>query len=383
MRTRLGRVALALLLFFAGCSAAPLQSPVAETSAARTTRATPLLGAADGAAVAAPRAAATELPFSFVRAGRRFEGVLTVPVHARGERLPSVVLVHGSGPMSRDGVMPGQLGLGFGFDFPVYAELARELARLGYVVARYDKRSCAGTRFCGDEPSGWALAPTLVEPDTVIDDFVEDAKAAYQRLVDYEFVDARRTLFVGHSQGAQLVPRLLTDMAEVPAGVMLTPPYRSVPALLREQGQLLVRIMREAGKPQRMVEGYELIRAADWLDALEQGKPVPASILGQPLSLWRSWIRASQEAPHLARTLRRPLLVVGGEYDYNVSRDQLRLWQEWLAGSPHRVTLLPCMTHALNCISQAGPRLIESRDIGHHIDRNLVQQLGGFLMETL
>ncbi|HEU5072768.1 MAG TPA: alpha/beta fold hydrolase, partial [Polyangiaceae bacterium] len=294
-----------------------------------------------------------------------------------------VVLVHGSGPMSRDGVMPGQLGLGFGFDFPVYAELARELSRLGYVVARYDKRSCAGTRFCTDESSAFGLLSDAGEHETVVDDFVEDAKAAYRRLADYDFVDSRRIVFVGHSQGAQLVPRLLTDMAEVPAGVMLTPPYRDVPALLREQGQLLVRIMETAGKPQRAVEGYDLIRAADWLDALQQGKPTPPRILGQPLPLWRSWIRASQEAPRLARTLRRPLLVVGGEYDYNVSRDQLRLWQEWLAGSPHRVAVVPCMTHALNCISQSDPRLIESRDIGHHIDRDLVEQLGGFLTETL
>lgn len=279
--------------------------------------------------------------------------------------------------------MPGQLGLGFGFDFPVYAELARELTRLGYVVARYDKRSCAGTRFCGSDPTAWGLLETPPEREMVVDDFVEDAKAAYRRLADYEFVDERRIVFVGHSQGAQLVPRLLTDVPEVPAGVMLTPPYRDVPALLREQGQLLVRIMHEAGRPHGVVEGYDLIRAADWLEALKVGKPAPAQILGQPRSLWRSWIRASQEAPHLARTLRRPLLVVGGEYDYNVSRDQLRLWQEWLAGSPHRVAVVPCMTHALNCISQSDPRLIESHDIGRHIDRNLVERLGGFLTETL
>jgi len=290
--------------------------------------------------------------------------------------------------MSRDGVMPGQLGLGFGFDFPVYAELARELSRLGYVVARYDKRTCLGTRYCDSEPNGLggvsALTQSgLVERDSVVDDFVEDAKAAYRRLSDYEFVDPGRIVFVGHSQGAQLVPRLLTDVPEVPAGVMLTPPYRDVPALLREQGELLVRIMQEAGKPRGVVEGYDLIRAADWLDALKDGKPTPARILGQPLPLWRSWMRASQEARELARTLRRPLLVIGGDYDYNVSKDQLRLWQQWLAGSPHRVAVLPCMTHALNCISQSDPHLIESHDIGHRIDRDLVEQLGGFLTETL
>jgi len=377
----LGWAALALLLG-GGCSAAPLQPSAADQSQSPRAAAPGSLHLGHPE-IAALGGRAAESPFSFVRGGRRFEGTLSVPAHRPGARLPSVVLVHGSGPMSRDGVMPGQLGLGFGFDFPVYAELARELSQLGYVVARYDKRTCEGTRFCNSEPNGLGLVPDLVEHDTVIDDFVEDAKAAYQRLRDYEFVDAERIVFVGHSQGAQLVPRLLTDLEEVPAGVMLTPPYRDVPALLREQGQLLVRIMQEAGKPYRMVEGYDLIRAADWLEALKDGRPTPSRILGQPLGLWRSWIRASQEARVLARTLRRPLLVVGGDYDYNVPVDQLRLWREWLAGSPHRVAVLPCMTHALNCISQADPRLIESRDIGHHIDRELVEQLGGFLTETL
>ncbi|HEY6725465.1 MAG TPA: alpha/beta fold hydrolase [Polyangiaceae bacterium] len=383
MRTRLGRVALALLTCFGGCSAAPLQPSAVEPSITEASVAQPAQPGPAGGRAVLGSAAATESPFSFVRGGRRFEGVLSVPAHRRGDRLPSVVLVHGSGPMSRDGVMPGQLGLGFGFDFPVYAELARELTRLGYIVARYDKRTCAGTRFCTNDAMGWGLAFGAAEQDMLIDDLVEDAKAAYGRLLQYEFVDARRTVFVGHSQGAQLVPRLLTDMAEVPAGVMLTPPYRDVPALLREQGQLLVRIMQEAGKPHRIAEGHDLIRAAAWLDALKLGRPTPARILGQPLSFWRSWIRASQEAPQLARTLRRPLLVVGGDYDYNVSRDQLRLWQEWLAGSPHRVAVVPCMTHALNCISQADPRLIQSRDIGHRIDRDLIRQLGGFLTESL
>lgn len=382
MRTRLGAAALALPLWLGGClggsSAAPLEPSLAKPLAATWASADPAR-----AESSVRRVAAAETPFSFVRDGRRFEGVLSVPAHVEGARLPSVVLVHGSGPMSRDGVMPGQLGLGFGFDFPVYAELAHELSRLGYVVARYDKRSCIGTLYCDAEPQGFGLVPTLSDNDTVVDDFAEDAKAAYRRVAEYDFVDAGRIIFVGHSQGAQLVPRLLTDLEEVRAGVMLTPPYGDVPALLREQGQLLVRIMRAAGKPHRIAEGYELLRAAYWLDELQHGKPTPTRILGQPLPLWRSWMRASQDARRLARTLRRPLLVVGGDYDYNVSRDQLRSWQQWLEGSPHRVAVLPCMTHALNCISQSDPKLIESRDISHHIDSELIDELGVFLTETL
>jgi alpha-beta hydrolase superfamily lysophospholipase len=327
---------------------------------------------------------AAEVAFSFEREGRSFGGRLTLPERQLGQRLPGVVLVHGSGPMSRDGFMPGQLGLGFGFDFPVYAELARELAALGYVVARYDKRTCLDAGRCGPHSlTSFGLGSSVVAEDASIDDFVEDAKAAYQKLTEYDFVDGSRVVFVGHSQGAQLVPRLLTELESVPSGVMLTPPYQELPELLRQQGERLVHVMRQAKKYDRVREGYELIRASKMLTGLRNGSPTPEYILGQPVQLWRSWLRASQEAPRLARALERPLLVVGGTYDYNVAPEEMRLWSQWFSGSPHRVTVLPCVTHALNCISQEDPTQIEARHIGRRIDSSLLQSLAGFLGTTL
>jgi len=327
---------------------------------------------------------ASREPFSFQRGGQAFAGTLSVPARRAGTRVPGIVIVHGSGPMSRDGTMPGQLGLGFGFDFPVYAELAKELSRLGYAVVRYDKRTCVSAGLCGSkELLGAGTWSKLAEQETLVDDFVDDAKAAYEALVAQDFIDGERVVFVGHSQGAQLVPRLLTELRAVPAGVMLTPPYSPVPELLREQGRLLIRVMRQAGKPDRVSEGFDLLRAARLLDALEEDRPTPDKILGQPLALWRSWMRASQEAPVLARSLERPLLVVGGAYDYNVSPDELHSWTEWLAGSPHRVALLPCVTHALNCITESDPTRIRASDIGRHIAAELVREVAAFLSSTI
>jgi alpha-beta hydrolase superfamily lysophospholipase len=393
MRFGLGSVAVSAALSWlalggltsglAGCSSAIIQEPSSldqrERSSAGVER-----SAKQTRTSSAPRISSRELPFSFERAGQHFGGTLSVPKRPTGARVPGIVIVHGSGPMSRDGTMPGQLGLGFGFDFPVYAELARELSRLGYAVARYDKRTCVGAGLCGSSKVvGAGTWSGFAEHETQVDDFVDDAKAAYEALVAHDFIDAERIVFVGHSQGAQLVPRLLTELQSVPAGVMLTPPYSSVPDLLREQGRLLIRVMRQAGKPNRVSEGYDLLRAARLLDALEDGRPTPSKILGQPLSLWRSWMRVSQEAPLLARALERPLLVVGGAYDYNVSPEELRLWTEWLMGSPHHVALLPCVTHALNCISESDPTQIQAGDIGRRIATDLVHELAAFLSSTL
>src|SRR6185503_17394516 len=64
--------------------------------------------------------------------GLDLEGTLAVP-RGRGP-WPAVVLVQGSGPLGRDEILPGQLGIMFGFEVPVFRELGRALARAGFVV---------------------------------------------------------------------------------------------------------------------------------------------------------------------------------------------------------------------------------------------------------
>src|SRR3954468_15065612 len=83
-----------------------------------------------------------DLPLAFDRGLWHLQGTLTLPARDVGARVPAVVIVHGSGPMSRDGVMRGQIGLGFGFELPVYQRLAAALASHGFAVYRYDKRTC-------------------------------------------------------------------------------------------------------------------------------------------------------------------------------------------------------------------------------------------------
>src|SRR5690606_5462173 len=170
MRSERCWAAVWLPLFSWACSAAPIQTsssmdqqapPAAAIQVAQPSQ--PSDESSSG-----PLVRAAEVSFSFERAGQHFSGVLALPQRRLGEKLPGVVLVHGSGPMSRDGFMHGQLGLGFGFGFPVYAELSRELVKLGYVVARYDKRTCVGGGTCRQAPS-MGLNPLTAElaQDTV------------------------------------------------------------------------------------------------------------------------------------------------------------------------------------------------------------------------
>lgn len=331
---------------------------------------------------AKPRRPAEQLALSFDRGLWHMEGTLTLPERVEGEKVPAAVIVHGSGPMSRDGFMRGQIGLGFGFEMPVYKQLAEALTARGYAVYRYDKRSCGSFNGCKDDGPG-AIPYSLVEAEFSTGELVGDAEAALDALVGRPEIDADRTFFVGHSEGGELVPLLLSERPRVRGGVMLAPPFNTMGVVLEQQSERVKWAFAAAGDPQRGEdEGRVLDEAAIALRHVERGTHFGEPILGQPAGIWASWIDVALKVPEIARRLDRPLLVLGGSYDYNVAPSEIASWARWLAaspGAPHRVRVLDCVTHALNCIAQNNPTRIAPSDIGRDIAPEVVGEVTGFL----
>lgn len=329
-----------------------------------------------------PRLPAGEVPLAFDRGLWHLEGALSLPERFEGEKVPAVVIVHGSGPMSRDGIMHGQIGLGFGFELPVYKRLAEALSARGYAVYRYDKRTCGSFNGCTDRgPS--AMPYSMVEVEFATGEYVGDAEAALSAVLGRPEIDRDRTFFVGHSEGGGLVPVLLTERPEVRGGVMLAAPFNTMSVVLEQQGERLRWAFAAAGQPERAeTEGKQLIEAAGALKLIERGTHLGQPVLGQPPGLWASWIQMATVAPDLARKLDRPLLVLGGRYDYNVAASETELWARWLSESPrapHRVRVLDCVTHALNCITQQDPTRITDSDIGRDLAPELIDEMVRFL----
>jgi dienelactone hydrolase len=371
---RLAPVLGALLL--AGC-APPAKSaaPVVHGPAALT-------GPGNAANSAPARLPAEEIPLAFDRGLFHLEGSLTLPERAAGAKVPGVVIVHGSGPMSRDGLMHGQLGLGFGFDLAVYKQLAQALTARGYAVYRYDKRSCNTWSGCKEDGPG-KLPYEMALTELLTGQLVADAEAALDALSARPEVDRERLFYVGHSEGGELVPLLLSERPEVRAGVMLAPPFHTMGIVLQQQSERVRWAFTAAGEPDRGdLEGRALGEAALALRHVEEGTHFGAPILGQPAGLWASWIELALKIPDIARKLDRPLLVLGGTYDYNVAPSEVESWDLWLRGSPrpgHRVRVLPCVTHALNCIVQSDPTRIQPADIGHDVSPEVIGEVAGFL----
>ena len=117
-----------------------------------------------------PPEAGREVELSLGDDGRNIPATLTLP--SGDGPFPAVVLIHGSGPMDRDGTI--------GPNKP-YRDLAWGLAERGVATLRYDKRSFA-------RPEDLlALGQNL----TVQQEVIDDARLALALLRERDEIDAR------------------------------------------------------------------------------------------------------------------------------------------------------------------------------------------------
>ena len=130
--------------------------------------------------------------------GVMLAGTLTVP-NSAATPLPGFVLVHGSGCNDRDETIgPNK----------VFAQLANRLSNDGYVVLRYDKRSCgkSGGKF------------------PVRDRLIADARDAIAYLRSQPGIDPKRIYVLGHSEGGELAPSIAIADGQLRGIVLLAPP---------------------------------------------------------------------------------------------------------------------------------------------------------------
>jgi dienelactone hydrolase len=283
-------------------------------------------------------------------------GTLAMP--AGDGPFPGVVLLHTSGPQDRDETIGA---------FRPFQDLSQGLASRGIAVLRYDKRTTvyrtelAGTRDL-----------------TIRQEVIDDALAAVNLLRATPGVDGRRVFLAGHGLGGILAPRIGVLDGSLAGAVLLAAPSRPMSEVVRDQARWLL----EPGAPEgqrRAAPG--LLQEANALADVYAGRPGPPSgtILGASVSYWLDL--KAQRPLEAARSLGRPLLVLQGERDYQVSMLDFAGWKKELAGRPGVVLKsYPALNH-LFAPGEGRSTPAEYERPGH-VAAEVVEDIAAFVKKT-
>ncbi|MBQ1020218.1 alpha/beta hydrolase [Micromonospora sp. D93] len=161
------------------------------------------------AAQARPATPAADREITFTVDGTITYGTLHIPAHRRGQKMPAVLLLPGSGPTDRNGDQPPALTP------HTLAKLAGALAGDGVVSLRFDKYGTGRT----------GLGAYTGRPETLdYPAFVRQADAAYRLLAGQPEVNRRAVRLIGHSEGALTALRVAVTAEPRAAGVGLLQP---------------------------------------------------------------------------------------------------------------------------------------------------------------
>jgi len=217
---------------------------------------------------------------------------------------------------------------------------------------------------------------------TVKDEVLDDALAALRLLRETPGVDRRRLFVAGHSLGALLAPRIAILDGAVSHGpeglrgvVLLAAPSRPMSEVVRDQAQWLAG--PGASNAQRLA-APAIRKEADALADLYAGRPDPISrpILGASRSYWLD-LRA-QLPVDAARSFDRPILVLQGERDYQVTMNDFLGWRQALGGRRDvRFKSYPKLNHFFAAgEGRSGPE--EYRKPGH-VAAEVVDDIAAFV----
>ena len=241
---------------------------------------------------------------------------------------PALILVHGSGPQDRDETI--------GPNKP-FRDLAWGLASRGIAVLRYEKRTKHHAGKLG----------SMAKHVTVFEETVEDALAAVPVLKKHARIDKNKIFVLGHSLGGMLIPRIARhDKEKQVAGfIVLAGTTRPMEDIILEQYRYIFSLdnMLQENEKEML---KKLKKQVGLVKSKKLSMATPASDLpfGVPASYWLD-LRGYDPAA-LARRMTRPILILQGQRDYQVTMADFKRWKENLSSRKNAAfKVFPLLNH--------------------------------------
>lgn len=255
-------------------------------------------------------------------------GTLTIP-NGNGP-FPALVLVHGSGPNDRDETV--------GPNKP-FKDLAWGLASRGIAVLRYEKRTRVyGAQLMED--------PKFAESFTVRQETIEDALAGVKLLKSEKSIDPGKIVVLGHSLGGMMIPRIAAEGKElgIAGFIIMAGLTRKMEDTLYEQMNYICNLDGTITKEEEKMlfdinAAREKIKTLKKTDASSREMVIMAPVC--------YWLDLNEYEPvKVVKAIEKPILVLQGGRDYQVTTVDFENWQKAL--SDHKNTdfkLYPTLNH--------------------------------------
>ncbi|MBQ3375836.1 MAG: alpha/beta fold hydrolase [Erysipelotrichaceae bacterium] len=236
-------------------------------------------------------------------------GLLTLPDNTE-EKVPAVVLVHGSGASNMDEKV---------MKLTPFKDLAEGLAEKGIASVRYDKRTYAH-----------GMKMVKQKDMTAKEETIEDAIMAADLLRNDERIDQDRIFIIGHSMGAMLAPRIDAEGGNFRGLILMAgTPLRMEDIVLRQ--------LKQAGNSNSLMKWivnleYKIFaRKFDGLYDMSDAEAVRKKYAGN-VSLYYFKEMGLKTADQYLLENNKPALIMQGGMDFQVLADEdFRKFKEVLA----------------------------------------------------
>jgi hypothetical protein len=287
---------------------------------------------------------------------------------ARPPAVPGVVFFTGSGGQDRDEDSVGAVGL----KLSIFKVLAIALGQAGIASLRCDDRGVGRS-------TGGGTKVTLHT-------FVRDGKAMLAALRAEPRVDAKRTGFIGHSEGAVVALSVAKDDAALRALVLMAGTGRPLDQVILEQ---IEEALRAAGADEdvlrKVIADRKLVH-----EAIAKHEPLPASVSASDraqIEAMAPWLEShfKTDPSSLAAKVKKKLrvLVAQGDRDIQVKVRDSVLLRDALKKAGAKVTykVYAGLNHLFAAATTGG--IADYADPDANVDPTFVADVASFLKTSL
>ena len=299
----------------------------------------------------------TETELQFGKQGWKLPATLSIP---KGDGpFPAVILVHGSGPNDRDETL--------GPNKP-FKDLAWGWASKNIAVLRYDKRTKA---------HGAKMAAQKDTPLTVYEECIEDTLYAAELLRKTEKIDREKIFILGHSLGGTLLPRIAPLESRTAGFIIMAGATRPLEDLYIEQVRYIFMLdgKLSAEEKEKLKETEAAVQKIKNLTQADSSQKKEKLLGAYP----EYWLNLKGYTPaETAKGIQRPLLILQGGRDYQVTEKDFENWKKALSSKNNvAFKLYSSLNHLF--MSGEGPSSPSEYQQPGHVDEIVIKDIADWI----